>query len=1299
MCWHCHLLNAKLQTYGANRNDCSVQDANIPHPAFSRRHPLLSINTAPQVMAGQQPRLLLLLLALFAVSASAVKAAVCSLMLQGFDDGRQGVQHASMSCAGNLEPISVGVNRQYLDTSKGNFTGVRVVAGPPCNLQQWRNRANCLLYLCGQFSITFDSPVITGVSLCHAANTSRDTTNILCLEQQAKVTINKGRLHHNCAGSLLLADDSSSVSISHSSITHNHGHQGLTAAGTSTLTIRATNISHNTADTEGGAVQVMDDARLVVTDGSILSHNRATSGAGLHAMDRSQLFVDRGSIVANNNATAGNGGGACLSNSAKLVVAGSSTFAFNTAVGGGAVYVASNARLTITGASSFNSNTAGGGGGGAVNVHDNGEVSIEEGSSIVNNTSTGFFGGGAVLHNAAMLTLTGGSKFVNNTSHQYSGGGLCALDSARVTITNGSSFQGNAATGYAGGGVAAMDGSSVTVTNGSTIVSNTAADSVGGGIYVTSTAKLTIAGSSMFANNSANGGAGVYVESNGTFVCDGNSTFTGNAATTYGGALAAYNNATLELTSCELGGNSAKTGGGVYIGPTVAFSSDALLRAIRVKPNTAETNANIAAVPTRMQLIGSSHVDNFVSRYPRDKGLLPVAIMVSTAGGLGYEGMLLHAIENGSELLGGNIRTNKSGIAKFTDLKLRKPQGQYTVTFTAWDEYGDATLAPITLNVTVRSCLPGEIVFAGDTCEPCAAGTYSFDPTAVMCETCPLNAQCPGRTSIMPQEGYWHSTADSAQVHRCPNSDACKGNRNRTEMLKMDQQCSPEYVGNLCGSCKPNHGMTRPFTCQPCLSNQSALLALHVLAALLLLGLVAWTSHSTLVDNMRNESGARTNVSDVLKVLVVYMQYMVVVAAVHMDWPASLLYPFRALTWIWSASSSQTVSFDCMLAREGPTPLAVNRVLLYLLMPVGMFVVLAVFQGAVAALMRIRRRTSLRSHGHASISSRLGVSAMVTTFFFYPSLVRTVLGMFSCMSIDQPFGTLEGQTGAAVGTYWVYDLNQLCWEGYHRVWGLPVGVVGTAVLCVGVPAVMGVTLWWNRSQLEQQAFRVHFGFLYHIYRPACYLWEVVVTVQTAVLMAVTVFGAPLGPYYQTLLLNASLGCMLVLTLYIDPLKSRGLRHLQLASLTALFITSYASLSFLPAATGQFTNNKYKEAMGAVVLLLNVAFLGYAVYSVLFTVPWQRLRQLSDEMLTRVGLQSFSSGLPQSNRATHGNAGPGRHHKLQEAEAGNNLNYSARQRLESSYAAKHLASEDRQKDQQEKPGHSSKDDVNMPVWLM
>ncbi|GLC41847.1 hypothetical protein PLESTM_001257500 [Pleodorina starrii] len=41
------------------------------------------------------------------------------------------------------------------------------------------------------------------------------------------------------------------------------------------------------------------------------------------------------------------------------------------------------------------------------------------------------------------------------------------------------------------------------------------------------------------------------------------------------------------------------------------------------------------------------------------------------------------------------------------------------------------------------------------------------------CKTCPSNALCLGGAVIVPEQGYWHSAANSTQIHSCPNPSAC----------------------------------------------------------------------------------------------------------------------------------------------------------------------------------------------------------------------------------------------------------------------------------------------------------------------------------------------------------------------------------------------------------------------------------------------------------------------------------------------------------------------------------------------
>ncbi|KAG2501456.1 hypothetical protein HYH03_001236 [Edaphochlamys debaryana] len=44
-----------------------------------------------------------------------------------------------------------------------------------------------------------------------------------------------------------------------------------------------------------------------------------------------------------------------------------------------------------------------------------------------------------------------------------------------------------------------------------------------------------------------------------------------------------------------------------------------------------------------------------------------------------------------------------------------------------------------------------------------------------VCSNCPEGAFCPGSAFVVPLPGYWHSAANSTQMHRCVEEDACTG--------------------------------------------------------------------------------------------------------------------------------------------------------------------------------------------------------------------------------------------------------------------------------------------------------------------------------------------------------------------------------------------------------------------------------------------------------------------------------------------------------------------------------------------
>ena len=143
-------------------------------------------------------------------------------------------------------------------------------------------------------------------------------------------------------------------------------------------------------------------------------------------------------------------------------------------------------------------------------------------------------------------------------------------------------------------------------------------------------------------------------------------------------------------------------------------------------------------------------------------------------------------------------------------------------------------------------------------------------------------------------------TKTKTKVHQCPAQGACGGNRtnldacyaaasarNAGAAASSTCQCSDGYDGNLCGSCinsggedrsLPRYGLVQPFKCALC-PKRPVLLSLLVGSSALSLVLILWTARS----QMRTHAAA-----DVLKQVIVYLQYMAIIGSTQMWWPPTL---------------------------------------------------------------------------------------------------------------------------------------------------------------------------------------------------------------------------------------------------------------------------------------------------------------------------------------------------------------------------------------------------------------------------
>ena len=510
-----------------------------------------------------------------------------------------------------------------------------------------------------------------------------------------------------------------------------------------------------------------------------------------------------------------------------------------------------------------------------------------------------------------------------------------------------------------------------------------------------------------------------------------------------------------------------------------------------------------------------------------------------------------------------------------------------------------------------EQCEIGEVSKGAGWCDKCALNMYTFVNNATVCKLCPLHAICSGGASLQPDPGYWRSHLNSSQVHACPNAKACNWDQNDSrssqsitatggaeadKTASIDAQCAEGYSGNACGVCRSNtsFGLTSPFVCKKCLS-QPATVAIYVVALLCLVALLTYMADATWQDNQEVTNELR--VSNVLKVLVLYVQYLVVLGTARVFWPDSLSAVFTAAYLLFSSSTGQFISLDCLLSNHRAdlvVPMAVVKQLIYLVLPFIVMLAVGIMYAVFVVLSRWRSHRGAAARAQVSLLSTLlarwPVVVLVVLYTFFASLVRVGLSFFACLHLDKSWEIDVGEeaTATAAYGYWVYDMQQECLATWHKGWALGLGIPCVLIFCLGVPLAIVAGLVANKAELYEPAFRMHFGSLYRNYRSKCFYWEAVVAVQTLVLVGVAVFSNTVGPYYQLVIFAFLFSLSLVLQVWFRPFAFAKLHHLQLSAMGCLYVTAFISLTFiygcdLPGKPIQV----YRYAMGIVLLLVNV----------------------------------------------------------------------------------------------------------------
>jgi hypothetical protein len=185
-----------------------------------------------------------------------------------------------------------------------------------------------------------------------------------------------------------------------------------------------------------------------------------------------------------------------------------------------------------------------------------------------------------------------------------------------------------------------------------------------------------------------------------------------------------------------------------------------------------------------------------------------------------------------------------------------------------------------------------------------------------------------------------------------------------------------------------------------------------------------------------------------------------------------------------------------------------------------------------------------------------------------------------------------------VGSFWLHDPDQLCYQGYHRAWafglGLPLMVIVCGLLPVGI-------LWVSLRNKAQHL--AHLSALNNnsssssvCYKPAYGWWEVVVFGQTAVLTVVGVFGFELCPLHQIIAFSSTLAVMALLLQAAQPYVLPAAGNVTLQSIACLFHTNTANVVFLDYKSFK-ASVATAIAVGSGGLLINFVFVASVTWRV------------------------------------------------------------------------------------------------------
>lgn len=506
--------------------------------------------------------------------------------------------------------------------------------------------------------------------------------------------------------------------------------------------------------------------------------------------------------------------------------------------------------------------------------------------------------------------------------------------------------------------------------------------------------------------------------------------------------------------------------------------------------------------------------------------------------------------DNFTILTGGDRLLSKRGLFQFDSLKvIHPPNSNTTISLIP-----NSSLQPIQIQLSFRSCIPGEIQIL-NSCELCGNNTYSLNPDDNYCLSCPREAECYGTDKMLPKDGYWRSGRFSDEFYGCPYPSACLGS-NQEEMI-YEGRCEVGYSGTLCSICIDRYFQYAGYRCAECPEEDHFYVLIFgaALGFLLFFTFMIW-------NHIRNCTKPKKQSNLMLKIVLTYLQTIRLLNIYNISWPDLLLKFFEGAS-IGGDSGSQILTLDC---RSIHIPLldlnrTYTKVLISSALPIVCCCVLLIFWFCV----------TFYKESAIYLKRHFVCSVVIVLVVLNPSVLDSSMSMIGCREIDGV-------------KYLMRDYSIECYSESH-IWMLFYIVVPTVLLyAIILPGILLLILYRNRHSLDEESIRMRYGIIYVGYKPKLWFWELCQFYRKVLLKGVLIAVAEYSAVVQATSVVIILMLVLLLQLAFKPYVHPAINALEFHSILTASLTVTLGMYFLNDNSYEFNT-----ALAWGILLLNCFF--------------------------------------------------------------------------------------------------------------